>query len=92
MLPGQLDFFATAPSTSVIGLQVLLQSECSKCGGNSATIGSSSGPHHARLLCSACGEHRGWMYGEAYDFLGKYIDQFGPPTAPIVVRQPKRTA
>ena len=41
MLPGQIHLFeeTTVPSMSVTGLQVLLQSECRKCGGRLATIG-----------------------------------------------------
>ena len=88
ILPGQLSFFeeTTAPSTSVVGLRVVFQGECRKCEGRETVIGSSKGPHHAVLNCSACGEFRGWMYGESHQFISTIIDHWGRPSAPIVVR------
>jgi hypothetical protein len=87
---GQLDFFEelpTSPSTGVIGLQVLLQSDCRHCGCATATVGSSKGPHHAALSCAACGEHRGWMDGQTHRFISGVIDVWGRPEAPVVVHQ-----
>jgi hypothetical protein len=86
MLPGQLDFFATAPSTSLVGLRVLHWGECRNCGSNHGTLGSSSGPHCASVICTNCGCHLAWLARESADFIKSVIDNFGRPTAPIVVR------
>jgi hypothetical protein len=34
---------------------------CSRCGGVNFTAGPASGPHAARLDCSACGAFAGWL-------------------------------
>ncbi len=87
MIPDQLDFFAgtTAPSTSMVGLLIRLPREC-RCGSVEFTIGSSKNFHHAGLFCADCGAHGGWMSGESFSFINGIIDQFGKPTAPIIVR------
>ena len=72
------------PSSSVIGLEVILPRSC-QCGEPVAVIGSSRGPHHASLACSCCGVHRGWVSGETYRFIGTIIDTFGRPVKPINV-------
>jgi uncharacterized membrane protein len=87
MLPGQLSLFeVTSPSTSVVGLSVLLQSVCRTCGSNAATIGSSKGPHHAALICGACGSHMGWMSGASFKFISEIVDRIGRPQSAIIVR------
>jgi len=61
----QLDLFPSLPPLSssalttpssalspIIGLRVQLSRGCRACGSNVATIGSSAGPHTARLNCS----------------------------------------
>lgn|SRR5262245_6577851 len=80
----------TPPSTSPIGLAVILPRRCSNCGTAEAVIDSSRGPHHARLNCTYCGCHRGWVRGETFDFIKTIIDTVGRPTAPIVVSQNSR--
>jgi hypothetical protein len=85
--PVQLAMFeTTAPSSSPIGLSVIVPKPCGKCGSDSAVIGSSRGPHHASLLCECCGGHRGWLSGTTYRFLSSTIDAFGRPTRPIEIR------
>jgi hypothetical protein len=88
MTPAQTDLFgSTVPSTSLIGLTVVLPRRCRACGDNMATIGSSKGPHPAALHC-VCGNHVGWMGRESYDFVTAIIDNFGRVEDPIVVRKP----
>ena len=86
MLPNQLDMFATAPSTSLAGLQVLVSRRCITCGSNAAVLGSSRAMHHAAVLCDRCHRHRGWLGAESAQFINSIIDAFGRPTAPIIIR------
>jgi hypothetical protein len=85
--PFQLSTFgSTSPSSSPIGLSVILPRRCSNCGSDSAVVGSSRGPHHASLLCDCCGGHRGWLSGATYRFLSDVIENFGRPIEPIEIR------
>jgi hypothetical protein len=95
---GQLDLFgssvATVPSTSILGLSVILPKEraCAACGSINATVGSSGGPHYARYLCASCGGFVGWMRGETYAFVCEVVDQFGRPTESISIRMTGRSS
>ena len=73
-----------APSTSVIGLHVILPRLC-HCGAITAVIGASVGPHYGSLRCPVCERHRGWVSSETYHFIINTIDSFGRPTEPITV-------
>ena len=85
--PVQLSMFgATTPSSSPVGLEVILPKPCRSCGPAITTVGSSKGPHHASVACSCCGIHRGWLSGETFQFLCDIIDNFGRPTEPVVIR------
>jgi hypothetical protein len=85
--PVQLAMFeTTAPSSSPVGLSVILPRQCGNCGSDNAIIGSSRGPHHASVLCACCGGHRGWLSGTTYRFLSDVIENFGRPTEPILIR------
>jgi hypothetical protein len=87
MLPGQLSLFeSTTPSTSLIGLAVILPRPCRSCGETMATIGSSRGPHQAALFCASCDRHVAWMSREVFDFVTTIIDHVGRPEDAIVVR------
>jgi hypothetical protein len=86
MLPRQFDMFATAPSTSLVGLQILMSGRCQFCGSNAGVLGSSRAMHYAAVICTRCNRHRGWLSRESASFINSIIDQFGRPTAPIVVR------
>jgi hypothetical protein len=79
-------FESTTPSSSPIGLSVIVPKPCGNCGSDSAIIGSSRGPHHASLLCECCGGHRGWLSGITFHFLSDVIENFGRPTEPILIR------
>jgi hypothetical protein len=76
---------AAASSTSVVGLEVILPRAC-QCSETVATLGSSRGPHHASLVCTRCGVHRGWLSGETFRFLSDVIENFGRPIEPIEIR------
>jgi hypothetical protein len=85
--PVQLAMFeTTAPSSSPIGLSVILPKPCGDCGSDSTIVGSSAGPHYARLNCECCGRHRGWLSGTTYKFLSDVIESFGRPAEPIHIR------
>jgi hypothetical protein len=85
--PMAFDFFgATAPSTSIIGLNVISPRPCGSCGSQLASIGSSRGPHAASLTCLECSRHVGWLSGETHRFITEIIDHVGRPTEPITVR------
>jgi hypothetical protein len=85
--PFQLSMFeSTSPSSSPIGLSVILPSQCRNCCSDGAVVGSSRGPHHASLLCECCGGHRGWLSGTTYSFLSDVTENFGRPTGPIEIR------
>jgi hypothetical protein len=87
MTPTQLSMFeSTSPSSSPIGLSVIVPKLCSNCGSDSAVVGSSRGPHHASLLCECCEAHRGWLSGSTYKFLSDVIANFARPTEPILIR------
>jgi hypothetical protein len=90
--PAQFSMFGavTTPSSSPIGLAVILLRPCCNCGDERATIGSSAGPHHASLNCYGCGGHRGWLSGATFKFLSDVIENFGRPTEPITVSSNSR--
>jgi hypothetical protein len=88
--PVQLGMFAsTSPSSSPIGLHVILPQPC-QCGEFIAVVGSSRGPHHASVICSRCEIHRGWVSGETDRFITTVIDKIGRPTEPITVSSNSR--
>jgi hypothetical protein len=94
-MSAQIDLFGpvtTAPSTSLIGLQVTLERRPCLCGGITVTVGSSVGPHYAVLKCSACDRYRGWLSHDTAHFLNTIIDNFGRPTEPVVVRNSRTSA
>jgi hypothetical protein len=84
-------FGTTAPSSGILGLVVTLPGECRNCSSPNATIGSSAGPHHARLTCAGCAGHRGWLSAESFRFITEIANKFGRPTTPIVVRRHQST-
>src|SRR5262245_7737138 len=86
----QRDLFdSTTTSTAVVGLMV---ARACRCGSIAATIGSSSGPHHARLVCAECGSFREWLPGAAFRFITEIVDRLGRPTEPFVIRDPSSEA
>jgi hypothetical protein len=88
--PFQIDMFSSTiatPLSSPVGLAVILPKLCGSCGSDIATIGSSAGPHYARLKCECCGGHRGWLSGTTFKFLSDVIENFGRPNKAIEIRR-----
>jgi hypothetical protein len=86
--PFQTDLFGTTvTSTALVGIEAVLPKACAGCGGNVVVLGSSRGPHFARLNCTACGSHRGWASAASCQFINTVIDNFGRPSEPIVIRR-----
>ena len=86
MLTGQLNLFpTTTPSTSALGLLVVLTQACG-CGSTTGVVGSSAGPHIARRGCAQCGKFHSWMPAADFNFVAAVIDVSGRPSEPIVVR------
>jgi len=71
------------------GVEVHLPRHC-RCGNNILHIGPGRGPHRASLHCPRCGRHCGWLSNEAAKFLTAVVARFGRPTAPVLVRVPRR--
>jgi hypothetical protein len=84
----QLTLFpeTATPSTSALGLLVALPRAC-QCGSTVAAVGSSCGPHAAKLVCAQCGRFNIWLSAERAGFLNSVIDTVGGrPVAPIILR------
>jgi hypothetical protein len=79
---------ATSPSSdSIVGLAAKMPSPCRGCGSVSAVIESTgTGPHHGSLRCQ-CGQFRGWVSKQTYNFVTATIREFGRPTQPIEIRR-----
>ena len=85
-MTAQLTLFAsTIPSTSPLGLSVLVP-PCRSCGSVEGVIAPGKGPHRASVLCSDCGLHCGWLSGITVSFIERVIDVAGRPDCPIVIR------
>jgi hypothetical protein len=83
----QMEMFPiAAPSTSAVGLVMVLEDRPCPCGEVKVTIGASAAMHHASLACATCERHRGWLSGETHRFITDIIDNVGRPTEPIVAR------
>jgi hypothetical protein len=83
------------PSSPLVGLKVRIvirdeHGDCDvvcRCGSRIATLGSSAGPHEARIKCDGCGTHRGWVGKETAHSILELIEHFGIPDNPIVFRR-----
>jgi hypothetical protein len=80
-------FVAIAGSTSLVGLHAVMPDGCPVCGAHHAVLGSSKATHAACFRCAQCDRHRGWASAAFTGFVESIIDQFGRPTAPILVRR-----
>jgi hypothetical protein len=80
------DLFGPTSTDPTVGLLAkLLDRPCRQCGSVNATIESTGkGPHHGSLRCG-CGQFRGWLRKETYDFVTATIKQFGKPIEPIEI-------
>jgi hypothetical protein len=79
-------FGATTPANPMIGLAAKMPLPCRDCGSVNATIESTgTGPHHGSLRCG-CGQFRGWLSKQTYEFVTATIRESGKPTEPVVIR------
>jgi hypothetical protein len=85
----QRDLFGSKAESDnpIVGVTATLPDRpCRQCGDIAAVIESTGkGPHHGSLRCD-CGQFRGWLRKETYDFVTASIKQFGKPTGPITIR------
>jgi hypothetical protein len=75
---------------TLIGTKVKLDRAIDRerpCCRNICTIGAARGPHAAELVCSDCGQHRGWLSKSTAQWIETVLTRFGAPTTPIVVRK-----
>lgn len=88
----QLDFFVAkkprveTPSV-LLGLTVNLEHFRDRCHQNIARIYEGKGPHLGELKCVSCGRHRGWVSKTTGAWIESVIEQFGRPTAPLIIRE-----
>jgi hypothetical protein len=62
---------------------------CLNCGTNACFVGAGPAPTYRQLVCDACEGARGYASKELITFLEKFIEQFGWPDQPIVLRTGK---
>jgi hypothetical protein len=82
-----IDFFGTP---TLVGLVVKLDRPMDRehpCCRNICVIGAARGPHAGELVCTGCGQHRGWLSKTTAQWIESGVRRFGPPTTPIVVRK-----
>ena len=75
---------------TLIGLRVRLDRPVDRerpCCRNICTISAARGPHAGELICSGCGQHRGWLSQSTAQWIETVVTRFGAPTTPIVVRK-----
>ena len=75
-----------ASSNPIVGLHGKLPSRPGRsCGSIDVTIESAGrAMHHGSLRCG-CGQFRGWLSKQTYEFLTATITKIGKPTEPIEI-------
>jgi hypothetical protein len=73
----------------VMGVPVALHDRCPNCGCNTAFVGRGPAPLYQQLLCDGCECGRGYVSKELRTFLEKFLQRFGWPDQPIVLRTGK---
>jgi hypothetical protein len=76
-------------SDDAFGMCVALHDRCLNCGCSTAFVGRGPAPLYRQLLCDGCECGRGSVSRELRDFLEKFVQQFGRPTEPIILRTGK---
>jgi hypothetical protein len=74
----------------LIGLKIKLDRPIDRdrpCCRNICVIGAARGPHAGELICTGCGQHRGWLSKATAQWIESVAMRFGAPTTPIVVRK-----
>jgi hypothetical protein len=69
-----------------IGIPVLVHDRCLNCGANSCFVGTGPAPTYRQLICDACEVSRGYASKELITFLEKFVEEFGWPDQPIILR------
>jgi hypothetical protein len=69
--------------SDIVSIEVLLHDRCRSCGTNVAVV------RPRQLLCDACGIGRGLIGPDLRTFLETFVQQFGRPDRPIVLRSGK---
>src|SRR5262249_44702217 len=71
---------------TLVGLNVVLDGSPGWCDGATATLFPGRAMHAGELVCTKCGQHRGWLSKQTHEWLLKVVGQFGRPEKPIVIR------
>src|SRR5262249_763850 len=80
---------------TLVGLKIRLDRPADRdrpCSPNVSTIGAGRGPHAGELICTDCGQHRGWLSKSTTHWIETVVMRFGAPTTPIVVRKSEEQA
>jgi hypothetical protein len=72
-----------------IGIPALVHDACANCGTNACFLGTGPAPSYRQLVCAGCEVGRGHASPELVSFLDKFVEQFGWPDRPIVLRTGK---
>jgi hypothetical protein len=78
------------PVSPLIGLKVRFDRPVDRerpCCRNICIIAAGKGPHAGELICTSCGQHRGWLSKATAQWIESVVTRFGAPTTPIVVRK-----
>jgi hypothetical protein len=78
------------PASPLLGLKVRLDRPVDRerpCCRNVCVIGAARGSHAGELVCTGCGQHRGWLSKPTAQWIEHVVTRFGAPTTPIVVRK-----
>jgi hypothetical protein len=91
-MTAQIDMFCSsaADTSKLVGLKVKLDRPVDRerpCCRNICAIGAAKGPHAGELICTDCGQHRGWLSKSTARWIEHVVSRFGAPTTPIVVRK-----
>src|SRR4051794_30633826 len=70
--------------TLILGLAVVPQIACRKCGSCDAVIGPGATLHAASLRCK-CGRWLDWLSWQATDRLIAMVTKFGKPAEPLTI-------
>jgi hypothetical protein len=92
--PRQRDLFGESDNDPLVGLRVKLDRAIDRrqpCHDDVCEIAAGHGPHNKYgLLCTVCGQFRGWLPQAAAGFLRATIREFGVPDVPLIWRDVTR--
>jgi hypothetical protein len=74
---------------NTFGIPVALHDVCLNCGCSTAFVDRGPAPTYRRLSCDGCECSRGRVSKELRTFLEKFVEQFGRPYRPIILRTGK---